>query len=141
MVDLVLENYTASRTWGPAFFRRVIKVTEPHLKIPRRHTAELGIVLVGPSRMRALNATWRHINKATDVLSFALPMRTIAGYTAVSLGDLFICPAVVREKARATGVPVRYQMTWTIVHGLLHLAGYSHVRMAGVEQKILKRLL
>ena len=141
MIDFVLENHTTVRTWGPAFFRHVIKVAEPYLKIPRRHTAELGIVLVGPSRIRALNTKWRHINKVTDVLSFALPMRTIAGYTAVSLGDLFICPAVVREKAAASGSSLRDQMTWTVVHGLLHLAGYSHVRMAGVEQKILKRLL
>lgn len=147
MVDLVLKNRTASRTWGPAFFRRVVTVCEPHLKLPRRHTGELGIVLVGRSEIRRLNRTWRHKDKPTDVLSFALTTRPIAGYTAVSLGDLFICPAVVREKAKAAGTGVRVQMTWTVVHGLLHLAGYDHerstaaaARMAALERKILQRL-
>ena len=141
MIDLVLHNRTTSRTWGPAFFRRITAATEPRLKIPRRHTAELGISLVGPSAIRALNRQWRQKDKSTDVLSFALPMRPIAGYTAVSLGDLFICPAVVRAKAKAAGRSVRDQMTWTVVHGLLHLAGYRHSDMATIEQRILKRLL
>jgi len=141
MVDLVLKNRTTSRTWSPAFFRRVVVAAEPSLKIPKRHTGELGIVLVGPTQIRTLNRTWRHKDKPTDVLSFALPIRPIAGYTAVSLGDLFICPAVVREKAKAAGNTVRGQMTWTIVHGLLHLAGYSHSRMTSIEQRIIKRLL
>lgn len=147
MVDLVLKNSTTSRTWGPAFVQRVVNATEPYLKIPRGHTGELGVVFVGPTKIRTLNRTWRHKDKPTDVLSFALPMRPIAGYTALSLGDLFICPAVVREKAKAAGTPVRDQMTWTIVHGLLHLAGYDHERssraaatMSALEQKILKKL-
>jgi rRNA maturation RNase YbeY len=110
-------------------------------------TAELAVTLVGSARIRALNRKWRKTDKATDVLAFPLQHARIEGYTAVSLGDLFICPSVVRAKARAWGRPVRAQLKWTIVHGLLHLAGYDHergsraaARMAATERQLLRHI-
>ena len=126
---------------------RAFHASRPWLRIPKGHTAELGVQIIGPVRMRTLNRTYRKVDKPTDVLSFPLHQRPIQGYTAVSLGDLYICPAVVRVKANADGRAVRAQMKWTIVHGLLHLAGYDHERgaaaarrMAILEKTILKKI-
>lgn len=146
MIDLVLHNRTASRSLGPAFFRRVCTAALPYLKVPHGRTAEVSIVLVGTARMRTMNRRYRRKDKSTDVLSFPLPTRPIKGYTAISLGDLFISPADVARKAVQAGRPVRAQMAWTVVHGLLHLAGYDHERsarearnMAALEKKILRK--
>ncbi len=93
-----------------------------------------------------LNRRYRKVDKPTDVLSFPLHRQPIRGYTAVSLGDLFICPAVVRAKAKIDKHTVRVQMKWTIVHGLLHLAGYDHKtsitarRMTSLERTILQKI-
>ncbi len=147
-LDLVFRSTIRGSSLSRALVVHAVDVAWPLLKMPKGHTAELAVTVVGPARIRALNKQWRHKDKATDVLSFALHMRPIAGYTAVSLGDLFICPAVVRSKAEAAGRPVREQMAWTIVHGLLHLAGYDHERgaraasrMAAAERTVLKRIL
>ena len=130
-----------------ALVMRVVRATVPHLALPAGSTLECGVVVVGSARMRTLNAKWRGKDVPTDVLSFPLPAPAIDGYTRVSLGDLFICPAVVRQRARAWGTTVRYQMMWTIVHGLLHLAGHDHEkgaaaaqRMEALEQTILQSL-
>ncbi len=146
-LDLVLRSTVRGSGLSRALVVRAVRAAWPLLKIPTGHTAELAVTAIGPARIRALNRRWRRVDKPTDVLSFALHMRPIAGYTAVSLGDLFICPAVVRAKARAAGRPVREQMAWTVVHGLLHLAGYDHergpraaARMAAAERSVLKRI-
>lgn len=147
MVDLVLHNTTKSRTYGEQFFRRICDAAAPYLGTPKGLTAEVGISLVGQGRIRSLNRQYRHRDKSTDVLSFPLSSGRIKGYTAISLGDLFISPSDVAAKARTTGNPVRDQMTWTVIHGLLHLAGYDHEKssaaaknMFTLEQKLLKKL-
>lgn len=147
MIDLVLNNCTTRRVAGRAFFARICEVVAPHFKLPRGHRGEVGITLVSKVRMRTLNRTRRRIDRPTDVLSFPLHMKPINGYTAVLLGDLFICPDVVSEHAQESGLSVRDRMAWTVVHGLLHLAGYDHERgaaaarsMASLEQKILKKI-
>jgi probable rRNA maturation factor len=147
MIDLVLQNRTKNRAYGRVFFVRVFGAVAPYLKLPKGHRAEVGVVLVGPGAMRTLNRTRRNVDKVTDVLSFPLHMEPISGYTAVLLGDLFICPDAVRSHAAESGRSVRSQMAWTAIHGLLHLAGYDHERgaadarkMFSLEQKILTKL-
>jgi probable rRNA maturation factor len=137
---LVLHDRTTQHAFGRAFVLRVCNAAESHLKIPKRHRAEVGIVFVGPAAMRTLNRTRRNVDTSTDVLSFPLPMKPIPGYTQMTLGDLFICPSVVRAKAVQSEQSVRRQMAWTIAHGLLHLAGYSHTAMRPREQRILNSL-
>jgi probable rRNA maturation factor len=146
-LDLVFRDLARDATPWRGLTVRTVRAARPYLKVPRGKTAELSVTLVGPTKMRALNRRYRKVDKPTDVLSFPLPGPNIAGYTAVSLGDLFICPKVVREKAKEWDRAVRTQMQWTIVHGLLHLAGHDHetsaraaARMAAVEKKILKKL-
>ncbi len=140
MIELVLQNRTAERAFSRAFVLRVCNAAEPRLKIPKGHTAEVGITFIGPRAMRTLNKKRRNVDASTDVLSFPLHMKPITGYTAILLGDLFICPGVVRAKAAQSGRSVREQMAWTIVHGLLHLAGFNHPNMFAIEPKILNTL-
>jgi probable rRNA maturation factor len=146
-LDLVFRDMTRGTMPRRGTVVRAFRAAKPWMRVPTKHTAELGVQIIGLGRMRALNRRYRKVDRPTDVLSFPLHQRPIRGYTVVSLGDLFICPAVVRAKAKAEGRALRAQMEWTVVHGLLHLAGYDHEknaaaagRMAAVEQRILKKL-
>jgi probable rRNA maturation factor len=84
----------------------------------------LGLRIVSRPESRRLNARWRGRDYATNVLSF-LPLRTFA--TTV-LGDIAICPAVVRAEARAQRKPLRHHWAHLVVHGCLHLLGHDHQR-------------
>lgn len=146
MLDLVLHNRTRSRALGRALAARTCAAVLPYLRLGRARSVEVGIVLVGAAAMRTLNRNRRGIDEPTDVLSFPLATRPISGYTALLLGDLFICPEVVRRKANAAGRSAREQMRWTLIHGMLHLGGYDHEqspaaarRMFALEQTILAR--
>jgi probable rRNA maturation factor len=99
---------------------------------------------VGPAASRALNAHYRGRDCATNVLSFPAPAR-MAG-SAGLLGDLVICPAVLRSEARAQHKSARAHWMHLVVHGVLHLTGYDHecedqaVRMERREIRVLRRL-
>lgn len=89
---------------------------------------ELSILVVGPVRSRSLNRRYRSRNQPTNVLSFPSAMR------GPGLGDLVICPQVLRREARAAGVPERAHWMHLVIHGVLHLIGYDHERPADARR-------
>ena len=82
--------------------------------------ATMGLMVVGPERMRALNAEHRGVEEPTDVLSFPLDGPDLAaGWPEEGpppeLGDVVICPEAAEDP-----------LATLVVHGLLHLLGYDH---------------
>jgi len=108
-----------------------------------RARGEISVALVGSARSRALNRRYRRRDRATNVLSFPAPD---AARRAGVLGDLVICPAVLRTEARAQRKPMRAHWAHLVVHGVLHLVGFDHVktedarRMERREIRVLRRL-
>jgi probable rRNA maturation factor len=104
---------------------------------------EIALLLVGPAGSRTLNRRYRQRDRATNVLSF--PATGVARRAGL-LGDLVICPAVLAAEARAQGKTLREHWAHLIVHGVLHLLGFDHVkppdarRMERRETRILRQL-
>ena len=104
---------------------------------------ELSVLLVGPARSRQLNRHYRGKDYATNVLAFPAPA---APATSASLGDLVICPSVLRTEAKAQRKSVRAHWAHLFVHGLLHLVGHDHEgepdaqRMERREIRVLRKL-
>jgi probable rRNA maturation factor len=71
----------------------------------------------------------------TDVITFALA----ASGPVTAVGDVYICPDVVREQAKRFGVPVRAEFQRVIVHATLHVLGYEHPNDAGRETSAMWR--
>jgi probable rRNA maturation factor len=93
---------------------------------------ELSVLLAGRARCRALNARYRGLDHATNVLSF--PAATHIGARGSVLGELVICPAVLRAEARAQSKSARAHWAHLVVHGTLHLIGYDHERPAAAQR-------
>ena len=89
-----------------------------------RRAGEIGIVLAHDEDLRALNRSWRGIDRATDVLSFEYD-----GGLRVS-GDLVISLDRVAAQARRYRVTRGRELARLAVHGTLHLAGLDHQRAA-----------
>lgn len=95
----------------------------------------LGIRLVGLEEGRSLNETWRHKAGPTNVLAFPGPgvgrrAAELPHGLPAELGDLVICLPVVHEEAREQGKSPRAHLAHLVVHGTLHLLGYTHERAA-----------
>lgn len=99
---------------------------------------ELTLRVVGAAESRRLNRQYRGKDQPTNVLSFA--------GSPGQLGDLVICAPVVAREAREQGKPPADHWAHMVVHGVLHLKGFDHIRpaqarvMEGRERAILARL-
>ena len=98
----------------------------------RRDGAELAIRIVDEAESARLNATYRHKQGATNVLSF--PAELPAAVPLPLLGDLVICAPVVTREAREQGKAPAAHWAHLVVHGCLHLLGYDHEQEAEAEE-------
>jgi probable rRNA maturation factor len=104
---------------------------------------EVSVVLTDDAAIRALNRTWRKIDKPTNVLSF--PAEPAAGpgqpvspqgggessrqratMGAPLLGDIVIAYETVAREASEEGKRFSDHLAHLSVHGFLHLLGYDH---------------
>ena len=87
---------------------------------------ELALKLVSQPQMQALNRQFRGKDRPTNVLAF--PAMPAPGASPQPLGDVVICPAVLRREARVQGKTVQEHWAHLVVHGALHLVGFDHER-------------
>jgi probable rRNA maturation factor len=121
----------------------VSKYVARYLKL----TGELSLVLAGDAKMRSLNKDFRGKDQSTDVLTFP-----VKDFSLGLLGEVFInlndCkrPRKYRE-VFSFSPSYHYLLFFLLIHGLLHLAGYSddeeEGRLLMVEkgEKMMKLLL
>lgn len=98
------------------------------IKIARQETGkrEVAILFADDARMAALNRAWRGKEGPTNVLSFpAAPVDPVPGAPR-PLGDIVLARGVVTAEAASQGKPLASHVSHLIVHGVLHLLGYSH---------------
>jgi probable rRNA maturation factor len=110
----------------------------------------LCVRVVNAAESRRLNRQWRNKDKPTNVLSFSFYESGVdsgaAKESAPWLGDIAICAPVVAREAREQGKPLNAHWAHMVMHGVLHLLGYDHVRardavkMEALETKLLARL-
>jgi len=164
-VSLQLDVQKRVRTWTPRRADLAVWATEALGR--RAANAEVSVRLVGRAESRKLNSHYRGKDYATNVLSFpAAPVRkpsiagrlrrgsaasplsrpAIEGFFAAPLGDLVICPPVLRTEALEQKKTLRAHWAHLVVHGSLHLIGYDHERnsdarrMERREIAVLRRL-
>lgn len=107
----------------PLSRRRVAWLTREVLRSEGVADALVSVTFLGADEIARLNEEHLAHEGPTDIISFALD-RPVDG--APVIGDIYICPAVVREQARDHRRPVREEFTRVVVHGALHILGYEH---------------
>lgn len=122
------------------------RVTQSVLELAGHPSADLSLTLVGKTRMRRLNRTYRQRDYATDVLAF--PMQDGSRLVSTFLGDVVICLPVALTQASRFGNTSNEEILRLLIHGTLHLLGYDHEtteqeakRMRRKELAILRRLI
>lgn len=93
-----------------------------------RETETISLAFVNKEEIRKLNKKFRRRNKPTDVLSFELKESFGTVQDKKYLGEIIICPEVVKENAKKYKVSAKREMLKVFVHGILHLCGYDHER-------------
>ena len=119
---------------------KVLAQAAERLDVPEQ--AEMSLTFVLNSEIRELNRDYRGIDRATDVISFAieddddlanLPAE-IRAELPVELGDLVISIDKVAEQALFLNHSADRELGYLLVHGFLHLNGYDHEEPADEEK-------
>lgn len=100
---------------------------------------EISIAVVGNSVSRRLNKRYRQKDKPTNVLSFP-------DNSSDALGEIVLCFPVIVAEAKKQKRPLKKYFQYILVHGLLHLQGFDHIKdsdakkMEKAEKELLKAL-
>jgi probable rRNA maturation factor len=106
-------------------------------------TISLVLRIVDETESQSLNTQYRHKNAATNVLSFPFEMpEALPELATISpaenlirhLGDLVLCAPIIEQEALQQGKTLMQHWAHMIVHGVLHLQGYDHVKTSQAEQ-------
>lgn len=149
----------ASTAWQDAFealeplAARIVRATlDQAATAPWLKAGEVSLLLTDDEEIRALNATFRARDQATNVLSFpGLDLvegraETPAPPGPILLGDVVISFERLAEEATEQQKALVDHFAHLLVHGTLHLLGYDHgddaqaQLMEGLEATILKTL-
>ena len=98
----------------------------------------ISVSLVNDETIHQINNDYRHIDKVTDVISFAFNdgedrESLYHSGSMVVLGDIYICVEQAKRQAEEYGHPLDREMRFLFVHGLLHLLGYDHMKKEDEE--------
>lgn len=157
LVDTVVEDDRWEAVGLPALAESAARAALARLGLPPEG---FEIVLLGASdeRIAALNADFRGKPQPTNVLSWPSEERGAEAEGAPPalpepgeeepepLGDIALAWETCAAEAEAAGKPVGEHVTHLVVHGVLHLLGYDHLRdgdatlMEGLEAEILASL-
>ena len=100
---------------------------------------EINVLVTDDAGIREINKTSRHIDSATDVLSFPMfelaPGELPADWTEyedpdtgmVPLGDMCISLERAVAQAKEFGHTTRREVGYLTIHSMLHLLGYDHM--------------
>jgi probable rRNA maturation factor len=97
----------------------------------------VSIAFVDEKTMQSANRTYRGKNEVTDILSFQLTKNS---------GELLISYSQAKRHAKEMKYNIQDEITFLIVHGLLHLFGYDHEKskdakkMFELHEEIIKKL-
>jgi probable rRNA maturation factor len=109
-----------------ALVARIARLILPEITAIRgvRHAVAVSCYFVAESQIRELNRDHRGSDSITDMLSF--PLGYAAPGTGWVLGDIVICMDAVESKAISGGNGLEDQLTFSLVHSVLHLVGFDH---------------
>ena len=123
------------------------EVIEHTLEVENVTNAVFSIIFIDDEQMHEMNKTYRGIDRTTDVLSFALEDNQTIEIPIRELGDIFISIPKMKEQAKEYGHSEKRELSFLVVHGLLHLLGYDHTiseeeekKQFGLQDKILNDL-
>ena len=125
---------------------QAVKIFSENFKISRNF--HFTVHSLNESESKKLNQKTFNKNKPTDVLSFPLyndieAINQLDKSMYEDMGDMFICRNVIKKNAEIYEKDFVEELQYIVIHGLLHLIGYSHEKndkLKTYESKLMKKI-
>lgn len=110
---------------------KYVKYVVKKLKI---ENCEFNIIIVDNEKIQMINREYRHIDRETDVISFAFEDNMDVCYKDFRLlGDIYISIDRCYSQALEYGHSREREICFLATHGILHLLGYDHIEKEDEE--------
>ncbi|CAI2604890.1 Endoribonuclease YbeY [Apilactobacillus kunkeei] len=103
-----------------------------------KDNTEMSVTFVNNDEIKEINSKYRGVDRATDVISFAIedgdddfPLimdEEMAAEIPENIGDIFVSIDKVAEQAEFLDHSYERELGFLVVHGFLHLNGYDHMK-------------
>ncbi len=105
---------------------------------------EFSVSFINEVNMKRMNRKFRDIDDSTDILSFAAEDDDGFGFISAGrrkrvLGDILICPEVLKRNAQTFKVSENEELRRLLIHGVLHLSGENHQTNDPSEPMLIKQ--
>ena len=125
---------------------QAVKIFSENFKISRNF--HFTVHSLNESESKKLNQKTFNTNKPTDVLSFPLyndieAINELDKSMSEDMGDMFICRNIIKKNAEIYNKDFVEELQYIVIHGLLHLIGYSHEKndkLKAYETKLMKKI-
>lgn len=125
---------------------QAVKIFSDNFKISKNF--HFTVHSLNESESKKLNQKTFNTNKPTDVLSFPLyndieAINQLDESMHEDMGDMFICRNVIKKNAEIYDKDFVEELQYIVIHGLLHLIGYSHEKndkLKTYESKLMKKI-
>lgn len=115
------------------------KIINKTLEMDGVDSSIFSIVFIDDEKMHELNKTYRGIDRTTDVLSFAFEDNNKLCYNIRQLGEIFVSIPRMQQQAKEYGHSESRELSFLVVHGLLHLLGYDHTKGEKEEKEMFSK--
>ena len=117
--------------------QKIIKGAGKILKPAKKMYFSLAVV--DEKEIKKLNRLYRKKNEPTDVLSFPfIESSDLEKSQEKDLGEIVIAYDVAKKQADEKGIKLIEEIKILLIHGLLHLFGYDHIKKS--DRLIMNRL-
>lgn len=150
-METMIINQQNKINYGKEQQQVIINVCNTVAKIVRLpKNTEVSIMIVDNSYIQELNFIYRHQNRPTDVLSFAMNELSDdePDYDSSEelniLGDIVLSLEQASLQSNEYGHSLERELGYLVAHGMLHLMGYDHETdeearvMRSLEEKIMQ---
>ena len=138
-MELDFNSFDESLVSYQEVYEGLLEKALKHLKL--NFDPYVSVTLVDNEFIHNINRDYRHIDRPTDVISFAFldgdenkDKMFQSGEMAV-LGEIYISFDKAREQAISYGHSLDRELKFLFVHGILHLLGYDH--MTPEDEKVM----
>jgi probable rRNA maturation factor len=123
--------------------RKIKVLADKVLKHQGIDSAELSILLVDDLKIADLNKRYLKKNFPTDVLAFRMSDGKYGKINPEILGDVVLSVDTAKAQARRLKLSIESEINLYLIHGILHLLGFSDKTKAGFARmkKIQEELL
>ena len=123
----------------PVEAKKIRKAAERILASLRISGYELSVLLLDNKGIRAVNKKYLNRNRPTNVISFSLTEGEFGNINPQVLGDVVISVEKALEQAETRGTSLEEELTFLLIHGILHLVGYDHEKKGSEREKMRKK--